>query len=119
MLRHTVVRALIGLVVGFVAAYCTFFVVDRYGSPDDDMVATRSGELDFDAYCAELPGSLTAAFFEGPEPRWRCIGRRDGFFTSVEIDIELACQLEYGPEATVLGPGADRPDVWQCVARSG
>lgn len=116
MLRHAPLRALIGLIVGFVAAYATFFASDRLGEPDSGpVVQTSAGSIDFDAYCNEQPGDLRAVLVAPNAQGWRCIGDVDGFFTSVEVDTLVACRWQYGEVTDVRILDPDDPDGWQCV----
>lgn len=116
VLRHAPVRAVIGLVVGFVAAYATFFAADRLGETDDaPVLQTSAGPIDMDGYCTSRAGRLRAVLVAPDASGWRCIGDIDGFFTSVEIDALDACRWQYGLLTDVRLIDADDPDGWQCV----
>jgi hypothetical protein len=118
MLRHPPVRALVGLIVGFVAAYGTFYVVDQFGQREESgrTVQTSVGEVDFEAYCGALPGELRAVLTRRDPTGWRCIGATDGFYTSLEVDLVAACRTEFGDDAEARLADADDPASWECVS---
>jgi hypothetical protein len=116
VLRHAPVRALLGLLLGFVAASATFLAADRLGETGNGSVLqTSAGPIDYDAYCDSRPGALRAVLVSPDALGWRCIGDVDGFFTSFEVDALDACRWQYGPVTEARMIDEDDPDGWQCV----
>lgn len=118
MFRHAPVRAAVGLLVGFAAAWATFFVVDRYGERDLALEVPL-GAIDFDDYCAVVEPDLAARLIADDAYGWRCVGTIDGFFTIREVDVDSACQAQYQPESSARLVDESDPEGWRCFSGAG
>ncbi len=105
-----------GLVVGFVGAAFTFFVVDRYG--DEDPPGEEVYEfLDFAGYCDEAVGGMRPIRISNTSEGWMCGGRPSGIWTTEQVDIDALCIWQYGDAAVPRLDDADDPNGWRCVVQ--
>lgn len=117
MWRHPPVRAVIGLVVGFVSTFLTLEAVDRYGRDDVEQIENLLGEPDFDGYCAEQLDGGTAVRISNAPQGWKCGGRTNGIWTTAGIDVQSVCEWQYGRDADYRLVYPDEPMGWRCITR--
>ncbi|MAT04690.1 MAG: hypothetical protein CL424_06575 [Acidimicrobiaceae bacterium] len=116
LLRSPVLRAVVGLVIGFVAAAITFLAVDRYGTHDTeaDTVIVHD-DLDHDGYCATVRENGRAIRVADDAAGWRCGGFVDGMWSPTELDFEGLCRWQYGETAVPQSNAPDDAFAMACV----
>lgn len=116
LLRFPVVRAAVGLAVGFGAAAVTFLAVDRYGTDDpDETTVVVHQDLDHDGYCATVRDGGRALRVADDPDGWRCGGFVDGLWSPVAIDFEALCRWQYGDTAVPRQNGPDGAFSTLCI----
>ena len=107
-----------GLSIGFVGAYVAHDAAERLGSePDRSPVAEVLGAIDYDSFCRRGETDLRAVSLTADAYGWRCSGVMNGIFGTDDIDVQEACEWQYGVAAVAFLEDADSPDGWPCVDR--
>lgn len=100
LLRFPVVRAAVGLAIGFGAAAVTFLAVDRYGTDEDsELRVVVQEDLDHDGFCATVREGGRALRVADDAAGWRCGGFVDGMWSPVILDFEALCVWQFGESA--------------------
>ena len=99
LLRYPALRALFGLVVGFLTAAVTFIAVDRYGTEDTGTIVVVHEDLDYDGFCAAVREGGRAFRIADDVDGWRCGGFVEGLWSPVRLDFDALCAWQYGDSA--------------------
>jgi hypothetical protein len=108
-----VVRAAVALVIGFVLS--TISIEVGHSIRQRQATGTRLGTLDFRAFCARQYGARAAAVSVQPDVwGWRCGTTQNGLYSSHEINVDAACELQYSPPAKAHTSNTSDPYSWEC-----
>lgn len=116
MRRTGVVRALLGLAVGFAGAFITvqaIDLVDQTRSPETlDVVL---GQPDIERYCLTFDDHSRTAMLT--DDGWKCAGFVQGLWSSFAIDMSEVCRRQFDPASTarVVNLDVGQPTDWRCV----
>jgi hypothetical protein len=112
------VRATLGLLVGFVGAFAVIQAADRLGPASASVDASSErvlGVPDLSGYCVREHEGLLPLLVSPDPYGWECAGPIDNVWTSTVIDIDAVCQWQHDPLARAELVDPDRPEGWRCV----
>jgi hypothetical protein len=115
--RHRLVRAALGLLVGFVGAFAVIQAVDRLGPAERtrDGAERVLGVPDLDGYCTREHDALLPLLVSPDPYGWECAGPIANVWTSTVIDIDAVCQWQHDARARAELVVPDRPEGWRCI----
>ena len=101
----------IAFAVGFGGASIVFMAGGDGGDDDPQLL----GPLDLFDYCEQVYGtSSTAVLLGDTSYTWRCSYRPSGVFTTVEVEFDEACELQYGENAVAHTWDENVTSSWEC-----
>lgn len=115
MIAHPIVRAGLGLAVGFVGAFAVIQAVDQLGPSDTADAEMVLGVPDLGGYCARDNDALLAMLISPDPYGWECAGPVSNVWTSTVIDIDAVCRWQHDDEARAKLVDPERPEGWRCV----
>ena len=116
-------RMVLGLLVGFTGAYVAIEAIDRFGTEPGtgERLEVVLGRPDFEAYCGRDNSELVVT----PAVRdpidddplgWSCSGPVRGLFSTIAIDIDDVCRVQFEPRARARLFDLDDPNGWRCIS---
>ncbi|MEO5724886.1 MAG: hypothetical protein ABIQ39_09655 [Ilumatobacteraceae bacterium] len=109
---NRIVRSALALALGFGVAITAINVSDDVPG---DKPGTNLGQLNIDSYCQRAFDSTASAMTPtGDAYGWKCLLRHNGLFTSVDVDVSLACQTMFGAPAYAQSFDTSNRYSWQC-----
>ncbi len=117
MIRNPLVRAALGLLVGFVGAFVVIQAVDRLGpsARANAQVEVVVGVPDLSGYCTRDHDGLLPLLVSPDPYGWECAGPISNVWTSTPIDFDAVCRWQHDERARAVLVDPDRPEGWRCV----
>jgi hypothetical protein len=117
VIQHRLVRAGLGLAVGFVGAFVVIEAADRLGPSDGsgDDVEVVLGVPDLGGYCSREHDALLPLLVVPDPYGWECAGPISNVWTSTEIDFDAVCRWQHDERARARLVDPERPEGWRCV----
>lgn len=112
--NRPLLRAGLGLLVGFVGSLAIITVVEHSSEVDSDDGRFELGRPDFEEYCAREAG-MRALQIGNDALGWRCAGAPNQVWGVRDIDTNDLCRWQYDPTAYAVMVDPSDVDGWRCV----